>query len=78
MYSLKQHALEKWIMETEGASIILQALFFTHGEALYQVYVWNSASSELFVIGKSSLLAELGFTSECQRKPRLMTQSGLQ
>lgn len=39
-----------------------------HGAALSQSYVWNSASSELFVIGKSSLLAELGYTTEFSTK----------
>lgn len=36
--------------------------------ALSQSYVWNSASSELFVFGKSSLLAELGYTPEFSTK----------
>lgn len=35
---------------------------------LSQSYAWNSASSELFVIGKSSLLAELGYTTEFSTK----------
>lgn len=36
--------------------------------ALSQSYVWNSASSELFMFGKSSLLAELGYTPEFSTK----------
>jgi len=47
----------RWIRKCQGAS-------------LSQSYVWNSASSELFVIGKSSLLAELGYTTEFSTNPQ--------
>lgn len=35
---------------------------------IFRGQVWNSASSELFMLGKSSLLAELRFAPDCRRE----------
>lgn len=50
-----------------GVVAFLRAIPPSHPTFL-RAYVWNSASSELFMIGKSSLLAELGFAPDCQLK----------
>lgn len=43
---------------------------------MFREQVWNSASSELFMLGKSSLLAELRFAPDCRRESLCPPRAG--
>lgn len=44
---------------------------------IFRGQVWNSASSELFMLGKSSLLAELRFAPDCRQESLCPPRAGV-